>query len=128
MYGSNAYDTYKSNSINYASKEQLLLMLVEGAVKFGKIARQAILDKKVQASHDNIVKAQNIYYELMATLDVSQGGNWANQLMSIYEFIVNRLTEANIKKDIKILDEVLPLMEEIRDIWTEAYKISRINK
>ncbi|MDF2882745.1 MAG: fliS [Clostridiaceae bacterium] len=128
MYGSNAYNTYKNNSINYASKEQLLLMLVEGAVKFGKIARQAILDKKVQTSHDNIVKAQNIYYELMATLDVSQGGNWANQLMSIYEFIINRLTEANIKKDIKIMDEVIPLMEDVKDTWTEAYKISKVNK
>ncbi|NSB32901.1 flagellin-specific chaperone FliS [Clostridium saccharoperbutylacetonicum] len=33
----NAYNVYKSNSVNYASKEQLLLMLVEGAVKFAKI-------------------------------------------------------------------------------------------
>lgn len=128
MYGSNAYDTYKSNSINFASKEQLLLMLVEGAVKFGKIARQAILDKKIEKAHENIIKAQNIYFELMSTLDLSQGGEWAKQLMSIYEFITRRLTDANFKKDIKIMDEVIPLMEGIRDTWNEAYKLSKSNK
>lgn len=43
---SNGYNVYKNNSVNYASKEQLLLMLTEGAVRFCKIARQAIVDKK----------------------------------------------------------------------------------
>lgn len=45
---SNGYNVYKNNAVNYASKEQLLLMLVEGAVKFCKIARQAIIDKDVK--------------------------------------------------------------------------------
>jgi flagellar protein FliS len=121
----NAYNVYKNNSINYASKEQLLLMLVDGAVKFSKIARQAIIDKDIQKSHDNIVKTQNIFYELMATLHVNQGGEWAHQLMSIYDFIVRRLTDANIKKDLDSMDEVIPLIENIRDTWHEAYKISK---
>lgn len=128
MYGSNAYNTYKNNSVNYASKEQLLLMLVEGAVKFAKIARQAIADKDITKAHENIVKTENIYYELMATLDVTKGGEWAQKLMNVYEFIVRRLTEANLKKDIKIMDEVIPLIEDIRDTWTEAYKVSKTNK
>lgn len=127
MYGSNAYNTYKNNSVNYASREQLLLMLVEGAVKFAKIARQALLNKNIEKAHENIVKAENIYYELMATLDVAKGGEWAQKLMGVYEFIIRRLTEANLKKDINILDEVIPLIENTRDTWTEAYKISKIN-
>ena len=77
MYAANAYNAYKTNSVNYASKDQLLLMLVEGAVKFAKIGRQAIIDKDVKKAHENIVKTQNIFYELMATLDVSKGGEWA---------------------------------------------------
>ncbi|MBE6044699.1 MAG: flagellar export chaperone FliS [Clostridium thermopalmarium] len=125
MYASNAYNTYKNNSINYASKEQLLLMLVDGAVKFAKIGRQAIIDKDVPKAHTNIVKSQDIFYELMATLDVKQAGNWGNQLMSIYDFIVRRLTDANIKKDVNILDEVLPIIEDVRNTWHEAYKFSK---
>ncbi|APH18936.1 flagellar export chaperone FliS [Clostridium botulinum] len=127
MYTANAYNTYKNNSVNFASKDQLLLMLMDGAVKFSKIARQAIADKDVPKAHENLVKTQDIFYELMATLDVNQGGQWATNLLSLYDFIVRKLAEANMKKDVKIIDEAIPLIEEIRDIWNEAYKLSKVS-
>jgi flagellar secretion chaperone FliS len=123
--GNNAYNVYKNNSINYASKEQLLLMLVDGAVKFAKIGRQAIIDKDIKKSHENIIKTENIFYELMSTLDVQKGGDWANSLIQLYDFIIRKLTEANIKKDVKIMDQVIPLIETVRDMWDQAYKISK---
>jgi flagellar protein FliS len=128
MYAQNAYNAYKTNSVNYASKEQLLLMLLDGAVKFAKMGRQAILDKDVKKAHENIVKTQNIFYELIATLDVNKGGDWAKSLMNIYDFIVRRLVQANIKKDIAIMDEVIPIIEEVRDTWNQAYQISKGSK
>lgn len=100
-------------------------MLVDGAVKFAKIGKQALLDRDVKKSHENIVKAENIFYELMATLDVSKAGKWGQSLMSVYDFIVRRLTDANIKKDAAIMDEVIPLIENIKDTWEQAYKMSR---
>ena len=126
--GSSAYNTYKNNSVNFASREQLLLMLVEGAVKFSKIGRQAIVDKNIPKAHENIVKTQNIFNELMVTLDVQKGGEWAKSLFSVYDFIVRRLTDANIKKDVEIMDEVIGLIEDVRDTWSEAFKISKASK
>ncbi|MPM64641.1 Flagellar secretion chaperone FliS [bioreactor metagenome] len=64
----------------------------------------------------------------MATLDVSQAGEWGQNLMNIYDFIVRKLTEANIKKDVKIVDEIIPLIEDIRDAWNETYKLSKAVK
>ena len=128
MQSANAYNSYKNNSINYASKEQLLLMLLDGAVKFSKIGRQAIVDKDVPKAHENIVKTENIFYELMASLDVEKGGEWAKGLMSVYDFIIRRLTEANIKKDADIMNEAISLIEDIRDTWSEAYKVSKAVK
>ena len=125
MYANNAYNAYKTNSVNYASKEQLLLMVVDGAVKFSKIAKQGIEEKDIKKAHENIIKTQNIFYELMATLDVDKGGEWAENLMKIYDFIIQRLLEANIKKDVKIMDEIIPIIEDIRDTWHEAYRISK---
>ncbi|MBU3176443.1 flagellar export chaperone FliS [Clostridium estertheticum] len=121
VYG-NAFNTYKNNSVNFASKDQLLLMLVDGAVKFSKIGRQAISDKDVKKAHENIIKTQNIFYELMATLDVNKGGEWAENLMKVYDFIARRLTDANIKKDVLIMDEIIPLIDDVRDTWNQAYK------
>ena len=40
--------------------------------------------------------------------------------MNIYNFIRNKLIEANIKKDIKIIDEVMPVIEDVRDMWYEV--------
>lgn len=121
----NAYNTYRNNSVNYASKEQLLLMLLEGGVKFSKIARQAIIDRNVKSAHENIIKTQNIFYELMATLDVNKGGEWVNALMQVYDFIVRRLVDANIKKDAAILNEVIYLIEDVKDTWEQAYRTSK---
>lgn len=117
----NGYNVYKNNTVNYASKEQLLLMLVEGAVKFCKIARQAILDKDIKKANDSLVRTQEIFSELMVSLDTTQG-EWAVQLYNVYDFIKRRLFEANMKKSLEIVDEVLSLVEDINETWKEAYK------
>ena len=127
MYTANAYNAYKTNSVNYASKDQLLLMLVDGAVRFVKIGKQALIDKDIKKAHENIIKTQNIFYELMATLDVSKAGDWGQSLMSVYNFIVRRLVDANMKKDVGIIDEVIPLIENVKDTWEGAYKASKSN-
>lgn len=122
---SNGYNVYKTNSVNYASKEQLLLMLVEGAVKFCKIARQAVIDKDIKKAHDALTRTQDIFSELMVSLDTT-AGEWAVQLFRVYEFIKQKLFEANINKNLEIIDEILPLVEDINETWKEAYKRSKI--
>ncbi len=125
--GANAYNAYKNNSVNYASREQLLLMLLDGAVKFTKMARQAISDKDIKKSHESLVKTQDIFTELMITLD-QNAGEWAVNMYKIYDFIKEKLFEANLKKDVKVLDEVMPLIEEVRNTWQEAYEVSKGKK
>jgi len=117
----NAYNVYKNNSVNYASKEQLLLMLVEGAVKFAKIARQAILDKDIQKANSSLIRTQDIFTELMVSLDTTQA-EWTKQLLSIYDFIKRKLVEANMTKKIEVMDEVIPLIEDVSNLWHDAYK------
>ena len=124
MYGSNALNAYKNNIVNYAPKEQLLLMLVDGAVRFSKMARQALEEKNIIESHKNLVKVQDIFTELMITLDTS-AGEWAKQLYNVYEFIKNRLFEINLKKDTKMMDELMPVIEDVRNTWHEAYESSK---
>ncbi|OOM77923.1 flagellar protein FliS [Clostridium puniceum] len=122
----NAYNVYKNNSVNYASKEQLLLMLVEGAVKFTKISRQAILDKDIKKAHSSLIRTQDIFTELMVSLDTTQG-EWTKDLINIYEFIKEKLVEANMTKKIDVIDEVLPLIEDVSNLWHDAYKEAKKN-
>ena len=115
------YNIYKDNSVNFASKEQLLLMLVDGAVKYAKRAELAIEKKDVKLAHESLVRTQDIFIELMSTLN-RDAGEWAVQLFKVYDFINNKLIEVNIKKDLSLLREILPLIQEVRDIWYGAYE------
>ena len=124
MYGNNALNVYKNNSVNYASKEQLLLMLVDGAVKFAKIAREGLEERNISKSHENLIKVQDIFTELMVSLDQSSG-EWAREIYKVYEFIKTRLFQINLKKDANMMDELMPVIESIRDTWHEAYETSK---
>ena len=118
MYTANPYNIYKQNSVNMASSQQLLLMLLDGVVKYTKIARMAILNKDIARAHKELVRVQDIFLELMITMD--KNTKYMEDLYNIYDFIKNELAKANIKKDITIIDNTLPLIEEIRDMWYEV--------
>ena len=120
MYTANPYNIYKQNSVNMASSQQLLLMLLDGAVKYTKIARIAILKKDIPRAHKELVRVQDIFLELMITMD--KNTKYIEDLYNVYDFIKNELAKANMKKDVKIIDEILPLIEEIRDMWYEVDK------
>ena len=120
MYSTNPYNIYKQNSVNMASSQQLLLMLLDGAVKYTKIARMAILNKDIPRAHKELIRVQDIFLELMITMD--KNTKYMEDLYNVYDFIKNELAKANMKKDINIIDNTLPLIEEIRDMWYEVDK------
>ena len=119
----NPYQQYQSNSVLTASPEELTLMLYNGAIKFCNLGKEGIEKKDVQASHTNIMKAQNIIQELRITLDKKY--SIAIEMEKIYEFIEHLLVEANMHKDIKKLDDALDLIREFRDTWQEAMKVRK---
>ena len=96
-------------------------MLVDGAVKYAKRAELAIEKKDIKLAHESLIRTQDIFIELMSTLN-REAGDWAVQLFRVYEFINNKLVEVNMKKDINMLREIIPLIQEVRDIWYEAYE------
>ena len=118
MYTANPYNVYKQNAVNMASSQQLLLMLLDGAVKYTKIARMAILNKDIARAHKELVRVQDIFLELMITMD--KNTKYMEDLYNLYNFIKNELVKANMKKNIEIIDNVLPLIEDIRDMWYEV--------
>ncbi|MDY4948534.1 MAG: flagellar export chaperone FliS [Clostridium cadaveris] len=123
MHCANPYNVYKQNSINMASKDSLLIMLVDATVRCTKIARKAIDDRNIPLAHKELTRVQDIYIELMATLNMD-GGDFTKDLYKLYEFVKDKLYEANIKKDVAIIDEVMPIIEEIRNMWHEAIKLA----
>lgn len=114
------YATYNTNRVMTASPAELTLMLYEGAIKFCNIAIIGIEEKDIQKTHTNIVKVENIIGEFIATLNHKY--EVAKDFENVYNYLMDRLIEANIKKDKEILEEVLGYLREMRDTWKEVMK------
>jgi flagellar secretion chaperone FliS len=117
----NAYQKYKATSIQSASREKLLLMMYEGAIKFVKLALVAIEKKDIAGRGENIGRAFDIVLELNNTLDHKVGdGELAKQLEQLYMFITDQFTKANINNDAKPLQEALKILETLYEGWKLA--------
>jgi len=118
----NPYQQYQQNAVKSASPGELTLSLYNGAVKFIKQAMMAVDEKNIEAANNTIIRTQDIISYLMDTLNPDY--EISNNLMALYDYMNRRLTEANIKKDKSILEEVLGLVEELRDAWGQAVKLT----
>ncbi|MFB6356600.1 MAG: flagellar export chaperone FliS [bacterium] len=117
--GSDPHSAYKSTQVETAAPEQILLMLYEGAIKYMKQAKEALEDNNHQLSHEKLLKAQDIVTELMASLDMEIGGEIAQDLHLIYDYVLNNLVEANVEKSPRKVQQVIPIMENLYDSWDE---------
>ncbi|MDK2791869.1 MAG: flagellar secretion chaperone FliS [Deferribacteres bacterium] len=115
---SNPYKTYLKNEIEGATKGKLILLLYDGAIKFLRQANRAIESKDIPGAHENIIKAENILYELMSTLNMD-AGEIAENLLKLYDFMVWKLIEANKEKNAEKVNSVIKLLLNLREAWKE---------
>ncbi|KAF0195883.1 MAG: flagellar biosynthesis protein FliS [Bacillota bacterium] len=122
----NPYAQYQHQSVMTASPGDLTLMLYNGCIKFIKQGQVAVEQKDISGAHSAIRRAQDIILEFMATLDMQI--DLSHNLVTLYEYINQRLAEANIRKDNQILAECLGLVTELRDTWAEVVRLNRGHK
>lgn len=119
----NAAQTYQSNQVTTATPADLTLMLYNGAIKFIKLTKNAIEEKNIAKAHETSLKVQNILYELMSTLNKDY--DISKEFIKLYEYMLQRTIEANIRKDLTILDEVEDLFVQFRDTWKQAMLLAK---
>ena len=122
MLANQGYAAYANNKITTASPAELTLMLYDGAIKFCNIAIVGIEQKDIQKAHTNIVKVERIIEEFQATLDHKYPV--AKDFDEVYNYLMMRLREANVKKDKEILEEVLKHLRTMRDTWKEVMRLA----
>lgn len=122
MLAQNPFAQYQQAQIETAPREQLLLMLYDGAIRFCNVAKKAIEDKDFSLANTHCIKVQNILTELMVTLDMEVGGEFAQNLFDLYDYMNRRTMEANMQKSAEPLDEILTHLKELRMAWAQAAK------
>lgn len=116
----NAYQKYKTTSVQSASREKILLMLYEGAIRFNKQAIKACEEKKIADKCYNIGRAYDIIMELNNTLDHKIGGEVSKNLEQLYIFIMDQYTKANISNNSEPLKAALKIIENLYQGWVGA--------
>ncbi|HHT96876.1 MAG TPA: flagellar export chaperone FliS [Clostridiales bacterium] len=116
----NAAQAYKNNQVQTATPAKLTLMLYDGIIRFCNLAIAAIDEKDYMKANTNIIKAEKIVTHLRSTLNFKYPV--ATEFDNVYDYVYIRLVEANIKKDIEIIKEVIEHIKEIRSAWAEIMK------
>lgn len=116
------HGAYKKTAVNTASKEQILLMLYQAAIKNCKKAIESIEQNKIAAKGEYIGKLQDIVIELNNSLDHEVGGDIAKELTSLYDYILFASTQANIKIDKAPLEGCLNVLLTLYEGWSEAIR------
>lgn len=115
-----AYKKYKASSVQTASKEKILLMLYEAAIKFVKKAIVACEEKNISERGYNIGRAFDIVNELNNSLNHNVGADLSKNLEQLYMFITDQLVQANISGKAKPLQDALRILEILNQGWVQA--------
>ena len=132
--GINAYK--KGNlkqEIAQAAPHQLTLMLMQGALDRMAFAKGCIERKDFAGKADHLSRSSAILMNLRDTLDLEAKAEVAENLFSLYDYMIQRLTDANVQNSLKIMDEVINLLLPIKTAWSqipeaakeEAYEVQR---
>lgn len=106
--------------VDTASPHQIVVMLFDGALSAISTASMHMQAKAIEEKGAAISKAIDIIEGgLRACLDYQAGGELAERLGALYEYMCARLLQANLRNDQKALDEVSGLLGELKGAWQE---------
>jgi flagellar protein FliS len=119
---------YRQTAVTTASKEQVLIMLYEGAIKHLKRASAFSISKDVSAKGIAVGKAHDIVNELINSLDFKIGGEVARNLESLYNYIIEQLMKGNLENDHKKFDACTKILEDLLEAWKIAVAQVQANR
>ncbi len=121
MQGANAYSQVSlETAVQTADPQQLILMLYDGALMALAQATVAMERQDVPKRAKSISHAISIIHDgLHASLDMESGGELAQRLAALYDYMVERLTQANATNNAAAVQEVSGLLRTLREAWAE---------
>ncbi len=122
----NPYQKYQQQMVTTMTQGESLIMLYDGAIKQIDIAKAAIRAGHMEEMDKALTKAEKIVRYLRGILDHRYGVS-AN-LSKLYEFFDNQMVMASVKKDAKLLDEIRPMLQDLRDTFSQCDKINRVSR
>ncbi len=115
----NPYDTYIKTEVTTASPVKQIVMLYDKAIICLKQAIEDIKNNDIKSKVNNIQKATDIILALNSSLDMEKGKEIAQNLRDLYEFSYSQILIAHTKNDIKLLEDIIEILETLKSGWEE---------
>ncbi len=114
---------YVGASVDTASPARLVTMLYDRLVRDLVTAEGALAGSDLEGANNALIHAQEIIWELAAGLDPTK---WSGgpALAALYQFMLEELLQANVRKDAEKVSSVRELVEPLRDAWHQAAELS----
>ena len=113
---------YRKAEVNTSDRVKVISLLYDGAINFIKVARKRIELGDLAGKGLYIGKASSVVGELLSSLNMEEGGEIAKNLSRLYDFVMDRLINANMKNDQKALDEAEKVLDVLRSAWKDLGK------
>ncbi len=114
---------YRKSSIDTANPIRVVILLYEAAIKNIEVAAEMIDNfKKYDKVTNHINKTIDIVTELRLSLDFEKGKKIAQNLNALYDFVIERLKDANLKKERSPLDEAKKILVDLLQSWEVVEK------
>lgn len=123
----NGYQAYQKNKYGTASPHRLITMLYDGAIRFMNQSIVNVQAKDIGATNLSLSKAQDIIYELISCLNFNEGNEVAVNLNNLYQYVIDLLIQANIKKSVESIEEAIVIVKDIREAWLAISKEVQMN-
>jgi flagellar protein FliS len=108
---------YLRSAVMSASPEQLHLMLYDGAIRFARQGREAMLARDHETACEKLLRAQRIIAEMRNGLRPEIQPALCEQVSALYDFVYWRFVEGNTRHDPKLIDDALQILEHQRETW-----------
>ena len=111
---------YFETQVKTASREQLLLMLFDGGIRFARMGKENLRNGDYPRAFELLRKSQRIVMEILCALDKSIAPDIYANLTSLYKFIYLRLAQASLHRSETHVDEAIEIFDHLRQTWTMA--------
>lgn len=119
----NKFEQYKLNSIFTMTQGELLITLYDEAIKKLTHAKILMENKDFTNAKVNLKKCRDIFNHLLYTLNSDY--EISKEIGDLYRFFNAEIIKAEVQNSVEILDEIIPLVKELRDTWEKADKIAK---
>jgi flagellar secretion chaperone FliS len=110
---------YNHVAVETADQKELILICYDEAIRSLQQGMECFQQKRFEEKARLFIRAQDFITELLVSLNMEAGGQISSNLKKIYQFVIDNILVADIKRDMKLLSDLIRLLSELRSAWAQ---------